>query len=354
VAYSGASVAIPRYAQGHLLYQDGRRVLAAPFDLKTSTMTGAAVPLVDDASEFEVSASGRLVYVPVERGGRVVSVQRDGSAEVLLDEGRRYELPRVSPDGRDLAVMIMRESRSDVAVFRLATRSLSARLTTDGSSNSPTWSPDGRDLVFRTPGKLLIQPADGSRASQAFLESQDPRLAGTSSLAPGAFLPDGSAYLFVVHSATGTGADIWKLELTGQRRAIPLIQRQRDQWAVRVSPDGRWMSYTSNESGQFEIYISPLTGNGPAIKVSSDGGREAVWSPRGGELFYRVGDRMMAVPIDTSSSSPAGVPRPLFRGQYVSSDLPHYAVTADGQHFIMIQGADAGRAIQVVDHALPR
>ena len=124
-----------------------------------------------------------------------------------------------------------------------------------------------------------------------------PRLTDTSGLAPGAFTPDGHGYLFVVHGTSGTGSDIWKLELQGERRAIPLVQRPRDQWAVRVSPDGRWISYSSDESGQFEIYIEPLAAGGTTHKVSTDGGREAVWAPMGGELFYRAGDRMMAVAI---------------------------------------------------------
>jgi serine/threonine-protein kinase len=278
-------------------------------------------------------------------------VNRDGSSEVLLDDGRPYQLPRLSADGRALTVQIVRDSKIDIGVFQFENRNLT-RLTTDGASNSPTWSPDARQIVYRAPGRLLIQPMDGSQPARVFLESRDPRLGDASALAPGAFTPDGSTYVFVVHGST-TGGDIWKLELGGDRRVIPIVQRPRNQWGVRVSPDGRWISYASDESGQFEIYIEPMAGNGAKHKVSTDGGREAVWAATGGELFYRVGDRMMAVPINSNSHAPVGPARLLFSGRYGQSDLPHYDVTRDGKRFVMIQAADAGRSIQVIDNWVP-
>jgi serine/threonine-protein kinase len=343
----------PVYApSGHLVYGRGRTVFAAAFDLATAAVTGPSVPVVENVlwNGYAISSMGRMVFVQeTDRGGRLVWVNRDGSSEVLLDDGRVFQLPRLSADGRVLAAQIVRESRVDIGLLRFENRGLT-RLTTDGASNSPTWSPDVTKVVYRGLGRLLIQPIDGSQPAQVFLESKDPRLHDTSSLAPGAFTPDGSAYVFVVHGSANTGSDIWKLELNGERRAIPIVQRPRDQWGVRISPDGRWISYASNESGQFEIYIEPLSGGGAKHMVSKDGGREAVWVPAGGELFYRVGDRMMAVPIRDDHNTPVGEPKLLFTGRYDQSDLPHYDVTRDGKRFVMIQGADAGRSIQVIDN----
>jgi serine/threonine-protein kinase len=343
----------PVYApSGHLVYGRGRTVFAAAFDLATAAVTGPSVPVVENVlwNGYAISSMGRMVFVQeTDRGGRLVWVNRDGSSEVLLDDGRVFQLPRLSADGRVLAAQIVRESRVDIGLLRFENRGLT-RLTTDGASNSPTWSPDVTKVVYRGLGRLLIQPIDGSQPAQVFLESKDPRLHDTSSLAPGAFTPDGSAYVFVVHGSANTGSDIWKLELNGERRAIPIVQRPRDQWGVRVSPDGRWISYASNESGQFEIYIEPLSGGGAKHMVSKDGGREAVWVPAGGELFYRVGDRMMAVPIRDDPNTPVGEPKLLFTGRYGQSDLPHYDVTRDGKRFVMIQAADAGRSIQVIDN----
>ena len=132
------------------------------------------------------------------------------------------------------------------------------------------------------------------------------------------------------------GADIFTLHLGRDRRIQPLVQRPGNQWGVRVSPDGRWLSYASDESGQFEVYVEELSAGRAKYQVSNDGGTEAVWSPAGNELFYRNEDRMMAVPIASRSAQPFGVSRVLFTGGYQKTDLPHYDVTRDGQRFMMI------------------
>jgi len=143
--------------------------------------------------------------------------------------------------------------------------------------------------------------------------------------------------MFVVHGSAGTSADIFTLRLGRDRRIEPFVQRPGNQWAVRVSHDGKWISYASDESGRFEVYLEPSTRGQVKYQVSNDGGSEAVWSPAGNELFYRAGDRMMAVPITKNTDSPIGVPHVLFTGRYQRTDLPQYDVTPDGQRFVMVK-----------------
>ena len=153
--------------------------------------------------------------------------------------------------------------------------------------------------------------------------------------------------------SAATAADIWMMRLIdGERRFEPLVERPRNQWSVRVSPDGRWMSYASDESGQFEVFVQALERNSARWPISAGGGWQAIWKRSGGEIFYRSGDRMMAVSVTTTPSFTAGTPRELFRGVFASTDIANYDVTADGQRFIMVQPYDetAERTIQLIDH----
>jgi Tol biopolymer transport system component len=329
----------PQYTTtGHLVVRSGVTVVAVPFRPDTWQITGPVTPLVEAAADFSVSAGGRLVYVRAPSyGGQLTWVDRRGSIEPIAAPDQRFGRPRLSPGGGELAVEVLRGGRSDIGVYRLDRRAVTL-LTTDGSSNSPSWHPDGRRIAFRAPEGVAWQAADGSGPPEILLAPSDPALRSASSLAPGVFSPvDGSVFMFVVHGSGGTGADIFRLQLGVNRRIDPLVQRPRNQWAARVSPDGRWIAYASDESGRFEVYLESTTGGGARYQASNDGGSEAVWAPAGNELFYRAGDRMMAVPISTNPDSPTGVPTVLFTGQFQRSDLPQYDVTLDGQRFVMIR-----------------
>jgi dipeptidyl aminopeptidase/acylaminoacyl peptidase len=206
--------------------------------------------------------------------------------------------------------------------------------------------------VFRAPGRLSWQSADGAAPVELLLSASDPALQSASALAPGVFAPDGTTFLFVVHTSMKMGSDIFSLRVDRNRQIEARVQRPGDQWGVRVSPDGKWISYASNESGRFEVYLESMDGARQKYQVSNGGGSEAVWSPEADELFYRMGDRMMAVPINKGPESPIEAPRFLFEGRYQRSALPNYDVTRDGQRFVMIQPvADDtnARAIQVLD-----
>jgi dipeptidyl aminopeptidase/acylaminoacyl peptidase len=312
--------------------------------------------IVEDVADFDVSEEGRIVYAAARPyGGQLAWVDRRGTVESIIEPDRRFGRPRLSPDGTRLAVEVLRGTRSDIGVYRLDRRVLTL-LTTDGVSNSPSWDPDGQRIVFRAPNGLVSLSVDGSGPAETLLSASDPALRSASSVAPGAFAPgDRSTYIFVVHASGQTSADIFSLRLGRDRRIEPLVQRPANQWAARLSPDGKWLSYSSDESGRFEVYLEAVPSGHGRYQVSGDGGEEAVWSPAGRELFYRAGDRMMVVPVTGDPDAPVGSRRILFTGRYEQTALPQYDVSADGQRFVIVKPAVDDletRTLRVVDSSL--
>ena len=130
------------------------------------------------------------------------------------------------------------------------------------------------------------------------------------------------------------------------RKAQPFIRTPFNESAPQFSHDGRLVAYYSDESGRSEIYVQPYPGPGGKWQISTDGGTEPVWNPNGRELFYRSGDKMMAVDISTQPSFAAGKPHMLFEGSYAPTPLtfPNYDVSADGQRFLMLKPAGQAQA----------
>jgi Tol biopolymer transport system component len=126
------------------------------------------------------------------------------------------------------------------------------------------------------------------------------------------------------------------------RKAQPFLRTRFDESVPRFSPDGRWLAYISNESGQFEIYVQPYPGPGGEWQISTEGGTEPAWNPNGRELFYRSGDKMMTVDIATQPGLAAGKPRLLFQGRYqlTQGTSPNYDVSPDGQRFLMLKPSE--------------
>jgi serine/threonine-protein kinase len=341
---------------GHLLYFADAAVHARPFSVAKLDVSGPAVPVIDNVSSFDISASGRIVYTTTSSpggAGHLVWVDRHGT-ETPLRHDALYSRPRLSPDNSKLVMEIVDGTKSDIGVLTFSSTTVH-RLTSNGNGNSPYWHPDGKRVVFRSSGKLVIQSADGTGTAGVFLDSADRALSQTSSLAPGAFSRDGSLYAFVVHGSGGTAADIWTLREGPDRSIQPLVQGRGNQWGVRISPDDRWVSYASHDGLRFELNVSALPPGGGRFQVSSQGGEQGVWSPTGHELFYRVGDRMMAVPYVPGAERPFGKPQEVFQRVYQRTDLPNYDVTRDGKRFVMVKavkpvaGDAERRVIRVID-----
>ncbi len=139
--------------------------------------------------------------------------------------------------------------------------------------------------------------------------------------------------------------DIWTVSLVGEREPQPFVVTDFNERSPSFSPDGRWIAYVSDESGQDEIYVRPYPGSSGKVTISTAGGREPVWCPAGGELFYRSGDQMVAVPIETGETLEVGAPHILFEGQYITDTLTQsgshsYDVAPDCERFLMISATE--------------
>jgi eukaryotic-like serine/threonine-protein kinase len=222
------------------------------------------------------------------------------------------------------------------------------RFTFEGTANqSPGWSPDGKRIAFRSnkegPNNLYWQLADGSGGLERLTTKQVATQNLTSWSADGQFL----AYFEV--SATST-RDIWVLRLS-DRKSQPFLATQFNEGAPSFSPDGRWLAYVSNESGRPEIYVQPYPGPGGKWQISTDSGTEPLWNRNGRELFYRSGNKMMAVQVTTQPAFSASKPTVLFEKEYAASQFPAtgvaYDVTADGQRFLMVKETNQAPVAQI-------
>jgi eukaryotic-like serine/threonine-protein kinase len=343
----------PRYASsGHLVYVQGGTLMAAPFDAQRLGVTGAAVPAVagvlqstfNGHAQYSFSDTGSLVYVAggTQSGaGKPVWVSRNGTEQPLAAPARNYTFPRLSPDGRRLAITIA-EQESHIWLYDFS-REILTRFTFEGGSNSnPVWTPDGKRIAFLSnkegPQNLFWQMADGSGGLERLTTSENTQV-------PRSWSPDGQLLAFIEPTLTG-GMDISVLRLSdpsassGQgRKAEPFLQTPSNETVPAFSPDGRWLAYVSDESGRYEVYVQPYPGPGGKWQVSTEGGTEPIWNPNGRELFYRSGDKMIVVDIATQPGFVAGKPSVLFEGQYVSTQatFPNYDVSPDGQRFLMLK-----------------
>ncbi len=286
--------------------------------------------------EYGFSGLGSLVYIPGPAGEpqhRLVWLDRKGVEEPLAAPVRNYYLPRLSPDGQRITTHILGES-NDVWVYDIAGQTLT-RVTFEGNNQFPVWTPDGKRVTFRaTRGgtrNIWWKPVDGSGTEEQLTS-------GDHNQTPGSWSPDGQV-LFYADSDPVTREDLWVLPLEGERQARPFLQTPFRESAAHISPDGQWLAYFSDESGRSEIYVQPFPDPGGKRQVSTEGGGEAVWARNGRELFYRNGDKMMAVDIQTQPTFSAGKPRLLFETSpsLLTHTLGAFDVTPDGQRFLMVK-----------------
>ena len=329
---------------GYVLFVRDRALLAQRFDPKKLRFIGEPFPVVDDVAagggvgtnaEFSGSNNGTIVF----RGGaggelsRLAWVDRSGRVLETFGDLAEYFTLQASPDGRRVAVEGA-VSPYDIWILDPA-RHARTRLTFDPAPDYvPTWSPDGSRIAFVSDrggiGGIYLKPTSGARAESLLTElGADVRV--------GDWSRDGR-YLACSVQSPSTRWDIWIVPVHGGEKPYPLVAGPAGESAPRFSPDGRWIAYTSNESGLREVYVQPFPGPGGKWQISTQGGREPSWRADGKELYYISGtDAMMAVDIVAGATLETGSPRVLFQrvGSREGPQGHDYSVSPDGQRFLV-------------------
>ena len=336
------------YAQyvpgGYVVLLTGRALVARRFDADRLETSGAAMPVVAGAvrggagaTQFGVASNGTAVFqsrTPTEPRP-LVWVDRTGRAAPMSIAPAVYSFPRFSPDGALLAV---NRADPDADIWTLnVERGTSTRVTSDGRESVALWTPDGSRLVFTSTrtglAELHSKRADGSGAEETLTNTPNLHV-------PGSWAPGMAGLSFTEVNRT-TGADIWLLPPGRDAQPRPLLQTRFNENQPAFSPNGKWLAYTSDESGRIETYLQPFPETGDRWQVSMSGGLEPLWARSGRELFFRRDNEVWVVDVAEASKPPIGRPRILFTGPYEGpgATIPNYAVAPDGG-FVMVS-ADA-------------
>ena len=332
---------------GHLVYAVEGTLLAVPFDRTRLEVTGGAVPVVEDlftvfgiagAAPFAFADNGTFAYVSESFAGEkksLVWVDREGNGTPFGDRGRAYQRPRLSPDGKKIAFMVGLSGSDDSWTYDIE-REVLTRFTFEGGVR-PIWTPEGDRIVFTSNRHgffdIFWKPLDGPGELAQLTEG--------AYRVPASFSPNGDVLVFRQQGSAGW--DIGMLRLDERNtEATMLLDESFNELQPAVSPDGRWLAYTSDESGRFEVFVQSFPELRGKKQVSSGGGREPVWKRDGTELFYREGDKMMSVATTLAPDLFLGRPELLFESSYSNSPFgsaTNYDIAEDGR-FLMVQSED--------------
>jgi eukaryotic-like serine/threonine-protein kinase len=320
---------------GWLVYTASGRLVAQPFDARAGRTTGEPVAVGGNATvgaDFSVSNGGALAYRPEASPiqPRLLWIARDGHALGEAAPAGNYEGLDLSPDGRRVAVSILGDQppTRDIWVRDLV-RGTSSRLTLDpGDEYCPIWSPDGTRIAYsvRSTTYLMIKSVDGTRVDSLSVGTIVTRLYDWS----------GPTNTILVGTMSGTNSDIWAVSADGRQPPRPILRTPFTEMAGRISPDGRWLAYASNESGRLEIYVVPYPGPGGRWQISTSGGNYPRWRADGNEIFFEALEGgMMSVDVHVGTTFEPGMPKRLFKATLAGFNGYAWAVSRDGQRFLM-------------------
>jgi Tol biopolymer transport system component len=338
---------------GHLLYVQAGRLLAEPFDPVKLEITGPATAILDHvvvqkntgAAQFAVSSTGELAWAAGDLVGdkvRLVRVDRGGAATPFYatDTPRRW--PVLSPDDRSLLVYAI---GTEVEGEWLMSVDGSTRRRASSEAVFARWLPDGRWVFADITNSLSVDSLDGSSPRQQLVTPQP------NAVVPTGVSPEGT----VAYDTIGPKGDLdaWQVDVkSGKPR--PYLDGPASEGGVTFSPDGRYIAYISDQSGDFEVYVASYPDRSATWQISTAGGSEVVWRRDGREIVFRSGSELMAVPVTTEPAFHAGSPTVLFQlpydGVLGSPDLPNYDESRDGSWFLMTGNPDLNQpaaAIQI-------
>jgi serine/threonine protein kinase len=346
---------------GHLVYalmnNNNAILLAIPFDLDKLAVTGGSVSILEDFIGGAFSDSGTFVYFSLPRiaeqskgeaaamgasqsGRTLVWVNRQGKEEPLAAAPNEYGVFRISPNGTRVALTVGASGKEDIWIWDFARGTMTRLTFNEGYDAIPLWTLDGKRIVYSSapegssiPTGIYWKAADGTGEAEK-IGSEPGKF-----IYPSSWSKDGKT-LVLNESAfvPSIQADIGMLSMEGDRSRKPLLQGKHNEKYPKISPDGRWMAYQSDESGKYEVYVHSFPDvNKGRWQVSTNGGNSPLWSPDGREMFYRSGDSFMAVDVETEPAFRPAKPKVLFKGTYFSrNDFTLWDISPDGKRFLMI------------------
>jgi eukaryotic-like serine/threonine-protein kinase len=340
----------PKYVDtGHILFAQETSIFAVPFDKEKLEITGSAVPVLEGVaisgdsahSAYSISRNGTLAYVPgkvMTQDRTLVSLDRSGKETIFTDLVRPFFDPDISPDGKRIA-FILRGQTYDVWMLDL-NRDILTRITFYGDELGPVWTPDGKRVIYSSSQKgkhgLYWKSVDGSQPEEALLTTKD------FNQYPGSCTPDGKFLTFRQVNSLNTTSDIGILSLQGEHKASMLINSEFYEEGGMISPNGRLIAYSSNESGRKEVYVQTFPDGRGKTQVSTHGGFYPKWARNGGELFYwQDHHKFVTVSIQTEPSLSVSKPSLVFEGEYESID-----VFSDGR-FLAVKPVKPSAPIQL-------
>ena len=293
---------------------------------------------ISGSAGYSISDTGTLVYAPgnVQTSNRrVVSIDRSGRSQTLIETPRSFTAPSLSPDGRYLAFQI-HAANDGIWVYELERETLTPIIGV-WQNAVPVWAPNRLELAFTSNRggayDLFRKSADGTGDAIRLTTSDYTQI-------PTSWSPDGSMLAFRENMGAATGDDIWLLPLEGDGVPAPFLQTEANEGWAAFSPDGSWIAYVSDESGRNEIYLRRYPGALEKRQISTEGGNYPVWNRDGRELFYRNAGKMMVVSVRTEGELALGKPSMLYERPFTPSFFPTFSVTPDGQRFIDLEVTD--------------
>jgi serine/threonine-protein kinase len=354
----------PKYVPtGHLVYARAGALFGVPFDLLKLDVAGGEAPVLDDlmmdpdsgAAHFSLSIDGTLAYLPGgEVGGAntVVWLERGGETEILTLSEHAAEQPRLCPAGARMAFVVSKGGNDEIWILNLSDQRLAPLTFSRGSNQAPIWTPDGLWVTYSSnrAGAFNIwrKRADGSGKAERLLSSPNAQFATS-------WFPD-ARFLAYMEQDPRRGWDIWLLPMEEGRPGKPQLCFHRsitpfDEGEAMFSPDGKWVAYTSNETGNHEVYVRAYPGPGGKWQISRGGGMQPLWGPKGREVYYRNGGQLMAVRVETEPGFLAGNPELLLDGLPDDHDvwtwIKPYDVTPDGRRFVMVRKEEGSNPRQI-------
>jgi Tol biopolymer transport system component len=333
---------VGRFVQGHLIFAREQTLMAQPFDLDSLTTSGEAFPLADSVTftgsvgntAFAVSADGTLLYEANSEGSlqrEVVWLDRNGRRGKTLVKRKGLSTWSLSPDETHVAYVVASAREGDIWLHEVA-HGTDQRFTLGPfTAFRPEWSSDSSAVVF-----TVVGSSEGYlKSTKVSAKEENLKIKGTN-LAVSSWQADGKLLAYSIAGDT-TRDDLWLLPLEGDRTPRVFKQTPFAEHSAEISPDGRWMVYSSDASGQFEVYIEPIPSGGAQRQISLGGGRSPAWRKDGRELYFLAGNKLMAVEVQPGPNLTFGTPHELFSAPFVV-DVRTQSVypNADGSQFLAL------------------